>query len=51
VPTTSNLNLVPGLARPNAVTVGLSPTGSIAITNFRGSVDVVIDVVGYTFTG
>lgn len=46
---TSNLNLVPGVARPNAVTVALSADGRVTIENFRGSVDVVIDIVGYTF--
>lgn len=48
VPTVSNLNLVGGgPPRPNAVTVGLDPGGRVAIRNQSGSVDVVIDVVGY----
>jgi len=48
VPTISNLNLVAGgTPRPNAVVVGLDGDGGVAIYNFAGSVDVVIDVVGY----
>ncbi|MCU1366029.1 MAG: hypothetical protein JWN39_1668 [Ilumatobacteraceae bacterium] len=47
-PTTSNLNFVPtSPPTPNQVTVGLSATGGIKIYNFAGSVDVVVDIVGY----
>jgi hypothetical protein len=45
---TSNVNLVGGGApRPNAVAVGLGSGGKVAIYNHAGSIDVVIDVVGY----
>lgn len=48
VPTISNLNLLAGgTPRPNAVVVGLDSAGDVGIYNFAGSVDVVIDVVGY----
>lgn len=48
VPTISNLNLLGGgPPRPNAVVVGLGVGGDVAIYNFAGSVDVVVDVVGY----
>jgi hypothetical protein len=47
-PTASNLNYVPGSPpTPNQVTVGLSVDGKINVYNRFGSVDVVIDVVGY----
>ncbi len=47
-PTTSNLNFVPGSPpTPNQVTVGLSASGGIKVFNFSGSVDVIIDIVGY----
>jgi hypothetical protein len=47
VPEASNLNLRPGPALPNAVTVGLSPDGRVGIYNYAGTADVIIDVVGY----
>ncbi len=47
-PTASNLNFVAGSApTPNQVTVGLSATGSISAFNNGGTVDLVIDIVGY----
>jgi hypothetical protein len=47
-PTASNLNYVPGSPpTPNQVTVGLSGDGKINVFNRFGSVDVVIDIVGY----
>jgi hypothetical protein len=47
-PVTSNLNLVPGAApTPNAVTTGLSLDGKFDIANGIGSVNVIVDVVGY----
>ncbi len=47
-PTSSNLNPTPGSpATPNQVTVGLSADGQIAVFNLAGSVDVVLDVVGF----
>ena len=47
-PTASNLNVVAGGApTPNQVTVGLSAKGAIAAYNNGGSLDLVIDIVGY----
>ena len=48
VPTVSSLNWLAGQSpTPNKVDVKLSPTGTIKLFNFAGSVDVVADVVGY----
>jgi len=48
VPTLSNLNVTAGAAPlPNKVDVKLSPDGEIKVYNFNGSVNIVIDVVGY----
>ncbi|MCU1390695.1 MAG: hypothetical protein JWL72_4033 [Ilumatobacteraceae bacterium] len=47
-PAASNLNVVAGGApTPNQVTVGLSSAGAISVYNNGGTVDIVIDVVGY----
>jgi hypothetical protein len=47
-PTASNLNFVAGQPpTANQVTVGLSATGSIATYNLAGTVDLIVDVVGY----
>jgi hypothetical protein len=47
-PTASNLNVVAGGApTPNQVTVGLSAAGAISAYNNGGTVDLVIDIVGY----
>ena len=47
VPVTSNLNPAPGQPpTPNAVNVGLSPSGQFKILNKFGTVSVIIDVVG-----
>jgi len=47
-PKASNLNWVAGAApTPNQVTVGLSSNGAISVYNLAGTVDVVIDIVGY----
>lgn len=47
-PKASNLNFFPGTPpTPNQVTVGLSATGEVSVYNLAGSVDVIIDVVGY----
>ena len=47
-PPTSNLNPAPGQPpTPNQVTVGLSTGGAIKMFNERGTVDVIIDIVGY----
>ncbi len=47
-PLSSSLNFSAGASpTPNQVTVGLSSAGDIRIYNFAGTVDVIIDVVGY----
>ena len=47
-PTTSNLNPTPGQPpTPNQVTVGLSTTGAIKVFNNTGTLDLIIDIVGY----
>ena len=47
-PKASNLNVVAGAApTPNQVTVGLSAAGAIGIYNLGGTVDIVVDIVGY----
>ena len=50
-PGTSNVNVVAGQTRPNAVIVGLGSGRSISIFNNAGSVHVVVDVMGYTTAG
>jgi hypothetical protein len=48
VPVLSNLNVVAGAPpTPNKVDVKLSSDGKIRVFNFRGTVNVFIDVVGY----
>lgn len=48
LPNASNLNWVAGQApTPNAVTVDLSADGKIKVFNERGTVNVIIDIVGY----
>ncbi len=47
-PLASNLNWVGGQApTPNAVTATLSSDGRLALFNFDGFVDVLVDIVGY----
>lgn len=46
-PGTSSLNWVDATARPNAVTTAIGSDGFIRIHNFQGSVNVIVDVVGY----
>lgn len=47
-PNLSNLNVYPGAPpTPNKVDVQLSSSGAIKVYNFKGTVDVLIDVVGY----
>ena len=47
-PTASNLNFTAtSPPTPNQVTVGLSAAGAIAVYNNGGTVDVIIDIVGY----
>lgn len=48
VPLLSNLNVIAGAPpTPNKVDVKLSPAGEISVYNFRGSVNIFIDIVGY----
>ncbi|MGZ4769026.1 MAG: hypothetical protein ACXVLX_10075 [Ilumatobacteraceae bacterium] len=46
-PTTSNLDLVPGVVMANLVFVPVGADGKVHIFNFHGNTDVVADVVGY----
>ena len=47
-PLASNLNWTPtSPPTPNQVTVGLSATGAIKVYNLAGTIDVIVDVVGY----
>jgi hypothetical protein len=47
-PKASNLNFVAGSPpTPNQVTVGLSAAGAIGVYNLTGTVDVIVDIVGY----
>ena len=48
VPVLSNLNVTAGASpTPNKVDVKLSPDGKIRVFNFSGSVNIIIDIVGY----
>jgi hypothetical protein len=48
LPNASNLNWTAGQApTPNAVTVDLSADGKVKVFNERGTVNVIIDIVGY----
>jgi hypothetical protein len=46
-PDTSNLNFVAGDIVPNLVVVKIGSGGKILLQNHVGSVDVIVDVVGY----
>jgi hypothetical protein len=47
-PTASNLNWLPGAPpTPNKVDVKLSANGKVSIYNRAGTVDVIVDIVGY----
>ena len=47
-PTTSNLNPAPGQPpTPNQVTVGLSAAGAVKVFNNAGTLDLIVDIVGY----
>jgi hypothetical protein len=47
VPTVSNLNFSAGLVVANQVTVSIGLGGFVSVFNAAGSVDVVVDLVGY----
>lgn len=46
-PLASDLNYVPQLTVPNLVVVELGPNGAVDLYNAAGSVDVIVDVVGW----
>lgn len=46
-PTASNLNLRAGENRANAVAIGVGTGGRIALFNFDGATELVVDVTGY----
>jgi hypothetical protein len=50
-PHTSNLNVVPGAAVANLVTVPLGPQGAIALHSSAGRIDLIADVAGYYRAG
>ena len=50
-PTTSNLNLRAGQIKPNLVLVPVGADGAIRLFNESGSVDLVVDIVGYLVNG
>ncbi len=50
-PTTSNLDLVPGVVMANLVFVPVGADGKVRIFNFHGNTQVVADVVGYLLKG
>ena len=48
LPLASNLNFAAGATVPNLAFVPLGSDGRIAIFNLLGTVDVIVDIVGYT---
>lgn len=46
-PLASKFNFVAGQTRPNAVVVKVGANGKIALYNFAGRTDIVVDVAGY----
>ena len=50
-PTTSNLNPTPAAPASNLVIVKLGAAGDVSLYNFVGSVNLIVDVVGYFPTG
>ena len=50
-PTASNLNFVPGQTVPNMVIAKVGAGGQVSIYNNTGSVDVVVDVLGWFPSG
>lgn len=50
-PATSNLNLTPGVVKPNLVTVKVGASGEVSLYNQGGSVDLVIDIDGWYDAG
>jgi hypothetical protein len=50
-PLASNVNVVAGQTRPNAVLVGVSSNRSVSLFNFAGNTHVLVDVMGYFVGG
>lgn len=50
-PTTSNLNVAPGIDTPNQVIVGLGTDGKVSLYNEAGNGHLVADVTGYFLGG
>jgi subtilisin family serine protease len=50
-PATSNLNVTPGVTKPNLVTVKVGAGGQVSIFNFIGSTDLVVDIDGWYDAG
>jgi len=50
-PDASNLNLAPGDARANLVTVAVGPNRAVDLWNSQGSLDLIGDLAGYYATG
>ncbi len=51
VPATSNLNLTPGVIKPNLVTVKVGANGQVSLYNQSGSTDLVVDIDGWYDAG
>jgi peptidoglycan hydrolase-like protein with peptidoglycan-binding domain len=51
MPTASNVNAVPGQTVANMVTVGVGVGGKIALFNYSGTTEVVVDLAGYYTDG
>lgn len=49
-PTASSLNVVPGGATPNGVTVALGSDRKVNLYNNAGSVNLIVDITGYYLT-
>ena len=51
LPATSNLNLTPGVVKPNLVTVKVGASGQVSLYNQSGSTDLVVDIDGWYDSG
>lgn len=47
IPSTSNINLLPGDVRANLAVVGVGAGGDIRLRNHTGSTNMIVDLVGY----
>jgi len=50
-PESSNLNIVPGQVQPNMAICAVGNDGAIVVRNALGSIDALVDVVGYFHAG